>query len=368
MTATNARPVIAISMGDPAGIGPEVALQACADDRVRARCAPVILGNRELLQRIARRLRLPLTSPIVEIAVAGFRPSAVQPGRIQASCGAAAAAYVDAGIAGCLDGRFAALVTCPINKAALHAAGVPFPGHTELLAARCGVSGEAMMMYHRHLAVVLATSHQSLRSVPGALTSERIVAVGRLFAQALARLRRQTVRIGVCGLNPHAGEGGLFGDEDSRLVAPAVARLSALGIAVDGPLPPDTAFTPANRARYDGYVCLYHDQGLIPFKALAFDEGVNVTLGLPMVRTSVDHGTAFDIAWQGVADHTSMVSALLLAVRLAAHRRSGHGGATAVDAGTAEVAPRGARAAAPRTRRASTARSATVRAGRARRG
>jgi 4-hydroxythreonine-4-phosphate dehydrogenase len=317
-----ALPVIAISIGDPAGIGPELALKAAASAAVRARCRPLLFGSGALLARVAERLQLGAPAALSEVAVPGLRAAAVRPGLVSARCGAAAAAYVEAGIAACLDGRAEALVTCPINKAALHAAGVPYPGHTELLAARCGVRGEAMMMYHRRLAVVLATSHQPLASVSGALRSGRIVAVGQLFAAALSRLRRGPVRLAVCGFNPHAGEGGLFGSEDQRVVAPAVARLRMLGIDAEGPLPPDTAFTPANRRRYSGHLCLYHDQGLIPFKALAFDEGVNVTLGLPIIRTSVDHGTAFDIAWQGVADHRSLVAAILLALRLAAQRRA----------------------------------------------
>ncbi len=313
-------PAIAISIGDPAGIGPEIALRACASAAVRARCRPLLYGSGALLARGAARSGLELPAGLLEVAGPRLRAAQVRPGLVDARCGRAAAAYVEAGIAACLEGRVEALVTCPINKAALHAAGVPFPGHTELLAARCGVRGEAMMMYHRRLAVVLATSHQPLASVSAALRSGRIVAVGRLFAAALARLRRGPVRLAVCGFNPHAGEEGLFGSEDQRVVAPAVARLRALGIDAEGPLPPDTAFTPANRRRYSGHLCLYHDQGLIPFKALAFDEGVNVTLGLPIVRTSVDHGTAFDIAWQGIADHRSLIAAILLAVRLAGQR------------------------------------------------
>jgi 4-hydroxythreonine-4-phosphate dehydrogenase len=244
-----------------------------------------------------------------------FAASAVRPGEIDAACGAAAGACIDEAIAGCRDGRYAAMVTCPISKQAVHAAGIPFPGHTEWLAARCGVAGETMMMYHRDLAVALVTCHQSLMSVPSALTPLRIVESARLFHAALTRLRGRAPRLAVCGFNPHAGEGGLFGKEDA-VVVPAVYELLQLGIDADGPLPPDTAFTPKNRERYDGWVCLYHDQGLIPFKALAFDEGVNVTLGLPIVRTSVDHGTAFDIAWQGVAEHRSLVEAILLAARL----------------------------------------------------
>jgi 4-hydroxythreonine-4-phosphate dehydrogenase len=309
-------PRIAITMGDPAGIGPEVALAAAADPAVIAACRPVLVASRALLARVAERLRRPLPAiEIVEPPLPGFAAAAVEPGRVAAACGAAAGACIEDAIAGCREGRFAAMVTCPINKSAIAAAGIPFPGHTEWLAARCGVSGETMLMYHPDIAVALVTCHQALMSVPASLTPTRIIETAKLLHAALRRLRGRAPRLAICGFNPHAGEGGLFGDED-RVVVPAVAELLQLGIDVDGPLPPDTAFTPKNRARYDGWVCLYHDQGLIPFKALAFDDGVNVTLGLPIVRTSVDHGTAFDIAWQGVAEHRSLVQAIRLAARL----------------------------------------------------
>ncbi len=242
--------------------------------------------------------------------------AAIEPGTASAAAGAAGAAAVELAIDGCRDGRFAAMTTCPLNKRALAMAGVPFPGHTELLAARLRVQGEVMMLYDEAIAVALVTVHQALASVAAAIEPNRIVHVGRLLAQALARLRGRPARLAVLGLNPHAGEGGLFGDEE-RAITPAVGELLQLGIDAEGPLPPDTAFTPANRARFDGYVCMYHDQGLIPFKALAFAEGVNVTLGLPIIRTSVDHGTAFDIAWRGVADHRNLVAAIRLAARLA---------------------------------------------------
>jgi len=308
---------IAITIGDAAGVGPELALRACADPAVRELCRPVLIGSRALLTRVADRLGLGVPAEIEDPSVAGFDPAAVEPGRIQAACGAAGVAWVDAAIAGCRAGRYAAMVTCPLNKAALHAAGVPFPGHTELLADRCGVAGgEAMMLYSDTLAVALVTVHQSLVSVPASLDPARITRIGVQFAEALTRLRGRRPRLAVLGFNPHAGEGGLFGDEE-RAIVPAIAELLQLGWNVDGPLPPDTAFTAARRAQYDGWLCMYHDQGLIPFKALAFDEGVNVTLGLPIVRTSVDHGTAFDIAWQGRATHTSLVSAIALAMRLA---------------------------------------------------
>jgi len=308
---------IAITIGDPAGVGPELALRACVDPAVRARCQPVLIGSRALLARVADRLGLEIPADIEDPALASFDPAAVVPGRVQAACGAAGAFWVEAAIAGCRAGRYAAMVTCPLNKAALHAAGIPFPGHTELLAARCGVAGgEAMMLYSDALAVALVTVHQSLASVPASLDPRRIARIGAQFAEALLRLRGRRPRLAVLGFNPHAGEGGLFGDEE-RAIVPAIAELLQLGWDVDGPLPPDTAFTAARRARYDGWLCMYHDQGLIPFKALAFDEGVNVTLGLPIVRTSVDHGTAFDIAWQGTATHASLVSAIALATRLA---------------------------------------------------
>jgi 4-hydroxythreonine-4-phosphate dehydrogenase len=309
-------PPIAITMGDPAGVGPEVLLRACADPAL-AGIPVAAIASRALLARVAGRLGLPLPTTIVEPALPGFAADAVEPGRLAAANGAAAAACIELAIAGCQDGRFAAMATAPIHKQAIKLAGIPFPGHTEWLAARTGVAEETMMLYDERIAVALVTVHQALASVPRDLDPRRIVRVGRQRAEALRRIRGREPRLAVLGFNPHAGEGGLFGDEEARIV-PAVGELLQLGIQADGPLPPDTAFTPAARARYDGWVCMYHDQGLIPFKAFAFDHGVNVTLGLPIVRTSVDHGTAFDIAWQGTAEHSSMVAAVQLAARLSA--------------------------------------------------
>ena len=320
-------PSIAISIGDPAGIGPEIALKAALDPGLRQRCRPVLVGSRRLLERVATRLGLALPDDILDVPVEGFAADTVVPGRLQAACGLASARYVFAAMEGCLTGRFAALATAPINKAALHAAGLPWPGHTEMLAEKCSgkrgsyaSAGEVMLMYDRRIAVALVTCHQSLASVPATLSTAGIVHTGRLLAEALRRLRRREPLIGLCGLNPHAGENGLFGDEEARLIVPAVTALRAAGLAVEGPLPPDTAFTASNRQRFSGYVVMYHDQGLIPFKALAFDAGVNITLGLPLVRTSVDHGTAFDLAWQGTAKHGSLVEAVKLAIRLAKYR------------------------------------------------
>jgi len=310
-------PTVAVTMGDPAGIGPEIALKALIEPAILRCCKPLLIASRGVLERVGAKLGLAVPQAMIEPPMPDFVPATLMPGVLSAAAGAAAGACIDEAIAGCQAGRYAALVTNPINKAAIHAAGIPFPGHTEWLAERCGVSGEFMLMYHRRLAVVLTTCHQSLASVPVQLTTARIVAAGELLADALFKLRGRRPNLAMCGLNPHAGEGGLFGDEDLRLIVPAVARLRALGHQVSDPLPADTAFSPANRAKYDGHICMYHDQALIPFKALYFDTGVNVTLGLPIVRTSVDHGTAFDIAWHGVADHRSLVEAIKLAARMA---------------------------------------------------
>ncbi len=311
-------PTIAITLGDPAGIGPEIACKAVCEPAVLACCRPVVVGSRVVLQAVAKRLGLTLPPAIVDLTPPDFQLDQLIPGKISALAGACSAVAIEEAIAGTRAGRYAALVTNPISKAAICAAGIPFPGHTEWLAARCGVQGEIMLMYHDQLAVALATCHQSLLSVPASLTPARIVATAHLLHDALLRIRGRRPRLAVCGFNPHAGEGGMFGDEDQQLVVPAVAELRQCGIACDGPLPPDTAFTPANRQRYDGVVALYHDQGLIAFKALYFDTGVNVTLGLPIIRTSVDHGTAFDLAWQGIAQHHSLVAAITLAARLSA--------------------------------------------------
>lgn len=313
-------PLIAVTMGDPAGIGPEVTLKAIADAAVLKVCQPVVVGHRGVLTTIAAKLGLVLPA-LIEDPTGEPEHDLPTPGRIDVRAGLMAGRCIDHAIAGCREGRFAALVTAPINKAAMHLAGYPFPGHTEWLAARCGVSGETMMMYHRRLAVALVTCHQSLISVPASLTTERIHHVGRQLHEALRRLRRRAPRLALLGFNPHASEAGLFGDEEARVIEPAAARLRADGVAVDGPLPPDTAFTPRARKRYDGWICMYHDQALLPFKALAFDDGVNVTLGLPIVRTSVDHGTAFDLAWQGTASHQSQIEAIRLAARLAGNRQ-----------------------------------------------
>ena len=229
-----------------------------------------------------------------------------------------AAEAVDQAIADAIDGDIDAIVTGPIQKEAWHAAGIEFPGHTELLADRLGITDFCMMLTSDSISCVLATIHIPLADVPKALTTDLILRAIRLAAHALATREQRPARVTVCGLNPHAGENGLFSHgEESNVIQPAIDAARSEGIDVNGPVSPDTAFTPAIRATTDVYVCMYHDQGLIPLKALAFDDAVNVTLGLPIVRTSVDHGTALDLAWQGKASHRSMLAAIHMAIDLA---------------------------------------------------
>jgi 4-hydroxythreonine-4-phosphate dehydrogenase len=240
------------------------------------------------------------------------------PGCVSAECGAAAYRYFTFAIEEALAGRVDAIATCPINKESLHAAGIEEPGHTEILAKITNAERSCMMLTSPEITCSLVTVHVGYREVPKLLTTERILDTIELTAAAMVRIRGKEPRLLVCGLNPHAGEHGLFGDrEEERIIAPAIAAARAKGIDVDGPLPPDTAFLPKYRKSTDAYICMYHDQGLIPLKALAFEEAVNVTLGLPIVRTSVDHGTAFDIAWQGKADVSSLIHAVKLAAKLA---------------------------------------------------
>jgi 4-hydroxythreonine-4-phosphate dehydrogenase len=242
---------------------------------------------------------------------------AIEPGKVSAACGKAAYNYVTFAIDEALAGRVDAIATGPLHKEALHAAGIPFPGHTEILASRTNAERSCMMLTSEVITCSLVTVHVGYRDVPGLLSVESIRNTIELTADAMRRIRGRAPRLLVCGLNPHAGEHGLFGDrEEERIISPAIEAARAAGIDVRGPLPPDTAFLPKYRESCDAYVCMYHDQGLIPLKALAFEDAVNVTLGLPIVRTSVDHGTAFDIAWKGVADVSSFAQAVKLAVKL----------------------------------------------------
>jgi len=283
---------VAITVGDPAGIGPEIAARAAADSRVTQACEPVLYG--------------PLGDRVFP------------PGVLSAEAGRAAYDCIERAVADALSGKVDAVATAPVNKEAFRLAGLPWSGHTDLLAHLTAAKHVAMMFYSDALRVVLATVHLPLADVPRALTKESIEETIRVTAEQLPRFGSLAPRIAVAGLNPHAGEHGLFGCEEERAIAPAVAACRRDGIDVAGPFPADTIFVRAVRGEFDVVVACYHDQGLIPVKLVAFGQAVNVTLGLPIVRTSVDHGTAFDIAGKGVADPGSMIAAVLLAARLAA--------------------------------------------------
>jgi 4-hydroxythreonine-4-phosphate dehydrogenase len=331
------RPRIAVTMGDPAGVGPELCLRLLADASIARECVPIVFGDSGVLKRVAAATELPLAARIVSSAqwqvgwtttdqptildLEAIAPDAVQPGQTSAATGRAAYAYVDRSIHAAWAGQVAAVSTAPINKEALHSAGISVPGHTEIFAARTNAPKSCMMQYSEEITCTFVTVHVGYREVPGLLSKERILDVIELTAQALEKLRGRAPRIVVCGLNPHAGEHGLFGDqEEERIIIPAIEAARARGMNVEGPLPPDTAFVPAKRKTTDAFVCMYHDQGHIPVKALAFDSAVNTTLGLPIIRTSVDHGTACDIAWQGKANPGSLLAAVRLAVRLSAEK------------------------------------------------
>jgi 4-hydroxythreonine-4-phosphate dehydrogenase len=335
MSAPATPPRLAITMGDPAGVGPELCLRVLADPRVRELCVPVVFGDASILLRVAHRLGLDPPQQVIaradwaRSAAAAKSPSVldvgalddagvVEPGRVDAGTGRAAFAYIERAIEAALAGEVAAVVTGPIHKEALAAAGVRFPGHTEIFAERTKASRACMMLTCPELTCSFVTVHVGYRDVPGLMTAGRVLDVIELTADFVRRSRSREPKLVVCGLNPHAGEHGLFGDrEEERVIAPAVEAARAKGLTVEGPLPPDTAFLPARRRTTDAFVCMYHDQGHIPLKMLAFDEAVNVTLGLPIVRTSVDHGTALDIAWQGRASPRSLFEAVRVAAALA---------------------------------------------------
>lgn len=321
---------IAITSGDPAGVGPELSLKICAAQADSEEHQLLLYGDATVFQRVAKQLSLPLPRIETELAKAIGSPEStildlgsedleeLQPGIVNAATGKAAFKYIDRAIRDAMAGNVDAIVTAPIHKEALHQAGVPYPGHTEMLADKTNADRHLMMLTSDQITCSLVTAHVGLDEVSELLSQEKIVDAIELSEAAMRRMRGRDVRLVVCGLNPHAGESGLFGHgEEETVIKPAVEAAQAKGIDVIGPLPPDTAFTPTKRATTDCYVCMYHDQGLIPLKALAFDTAVNVTLGLPIVRTSVDHGTALDIAWQGKASMTSFEHAINLAVKLA---------------------------------------------------
>jgi 4-hydroxythreonine-4-phosphate dehydrogenase len=287
-------PTIAITVGDPSGIGPEIAIKAARDPRVTSVCQPVLYG------------------PHSTEEISAFPAGEINAESARAAYNAIVRATEDA-----LAGRVDAIATAPVNKASFAAAGIPWLGHTDLLGHLCGVRDVAMMFWSEKLSVVLATIHIPLAQVPAAITVESMRRIITLTAESLPRFGMTTPRIAVAGLNPHAGEDGLLGHEDADVIRPAIAEAQRRGVNVSGPYPADTLFVRAIRGEFDVVIAAYHDQGLVPVKLVAFGHSVNVTLGLPIIRTSVDHGTAFDIARKGAADAGSMVEAVTLAARLA---------------------------------------------------
>lgn len=321
------KPKIGITLGDPAGIGPEVAVKALLDPSVESQCIPILLGDSSVVRYYVDRLTperklLALHGPDEAVSSSEFVQvfdqkniefSNIQLGEVDAACGRAALDYIRTGVDFCMGRKLDALVTGPIHKEAAQLAGINAPGHTEFLATLCGVPEVRMLLVVNHLRAMHISTHLSLRKALDCVKKERILETIHYGVQALKQLRIDNGRIGVAGLNPHAGEGGLFGTEEIEEVAPAVAEARAEGFAVSGPIPPDTIFHRMNRREFDLVIALYHDQGHIPLKLIGFDSGVNVTIGLPIIRTSVDHGTAFDIAGKLKANAESMVKAIQLA-------------------------------------------------------
>jgi len=307
------RPRLIVSAGDPAGIGPEVTVKALARPEVRALADLAVAGDPGQLVATAERLGLPAPERVEPAGDAG----GVRPGRLSAEGGAAAVAAVRRAVELVRAGVYDGLVTAPINKEAMRLAGFPWPGHTELLAELAGAADVRMLLVTDALRVVHVTTHRSLRSAIEAATRDRVLRTIELGAEGARRLGVARPRLAVAGINPHAGEGGLFGDEEAREIAPAVEAARAVGIEASGPWPADTLFWRAARGDFDLVVAMYHDQGHIPVKLGGFDEGVNVTLGLPFARSSVDHGTAFDIAGRGIARWQSMAAAIRVGALLA---------------------------------------------------
>lgn len=329
------KPVIAVTMGDPCGIGPEIVCRAALDPLVRERCRLLVLGDQGALERALTLQGLPGSiqpvNCVEQMGVEGDGKISLLPltrlgaedmrfGQPTIAAGDAVYRYVVEAHRLAVEGRVAAMATAPISKKVLQSAGHDYPGHTELLAELSGVDDFVMMLAGERLRVTLVTIHESVRSVPDLITVESVLKTIRVTAAGLCRYFVRAPRLAVLALNPHGGEGGLFGWEEEKYIIPAIESAKAEGLDVSGPFPADTLFHFAVRGDYDAVVCMYHDQGLIPLKLLHFDDGVNVTLGLPIIRTSVDHGTAYDLAGTGQASAASMTAAILMAADMAEKR------------------------------------------------
>jgi 4-hydroxythreonine-4-phosphate dehydrogenase len=331
------QPIIGITMGDPTGIGPEVILKALKSPKVMKEVRPVILGDKNIILKQSKLFKISL--PLVDVTehsiktlppnkVGMFRVSNLDPDRLRFGrpdkiCGKAMVNYLKAGADLAIRNMIDAIVTAPANKEIMYEAGFQFAGQTELLAELTRTENYAMMLAGEKIKVALVTTHCPLRDVNMLITPGRVLKTIKLFHSTLIDyFGIKEPRIAVAALNPHAGEGGLFGLEEKELILPAVKKAQYLKMNIEGPMSADTLFYHVLMNKYDGVVCMYHDQGLIPLKMMHFSDAVNVTLGLPIIRTSVDHGTAYDIAGKGVADPTSLVSAILFAANMYRHKKN----------------------------------------------
>ena len=322
MIQKNRKPAIAITIGDCNGIGPEIVLKSVHHPSVKRICSPVLVGPVDAFEFYANRLKMSLPSfPIVESSV--LRPFQIRPGFVSINAGRAAARAIEAAVQLADAGIVSGMVTAPVSKRALHKSGVRFPGHTEMLQRLTHAKHVAMMLVSKTLRVGLVTIHVPLKRVSSLLTRKLIRQKIEVLHQALVEdWRIRNPRIAVLGLNPHAGEAGNIGTEDKRIVAPVIRSLAAIGMNIKGPFPADAFFARYKPGDYDAVIAMYHDQGLIPLKMSAKGRAVNVSAGLPLVRTSPDHGTAFDIAGKGIADPGSMIEAIKLAVTIAKNRQA----------------------------------------------
>jgi 4-hydroxythreonine-4-phosphate dehydrogenase len=326
------RPLLAITLGDPAGIGPEVILKALQNQAVYSTARPLVVGDARILARAQSWVSgNPLAFEVVSYPDQGSYqagtltlldlqnadPATIPPGKISAAAGKAAVEYVFAACDLATEGKVDAVVTAPLNKEAMHLGGFHYPGHTELLTERTGATKVSMLLVGPKLRVVHVSTHVSLQEAIRRVTRTRVREVIEIAQQSCLALGIDNPRIAIAGLNPHASEGGLFGNEEANEVVPAIVAARAAGLNVSDPMPPDTIFLRAVKGEFDIVVAMYHDQGHIPMKLLAFDSGVNVSMGLPIIRTSVDHGTAFDIAGSGKARAESMIAAIEVAVQMA---------------------------------------------------
>jgi 4-hydroxythreonine-4-phosphate dehydrogenase len=327
------KPLVAITMGDPCGVGPEIIVKALLSPEINRICVPFVIGDRLPLERAlsvcGSGLKIhEITDPeevktapqdtILLLAHSQLSKTDIDYARPTAAAGDAVYRYICCAARFCLSGRVAAMVTAPISKEAMNRAGHDYPGHTELLAELCGSDDFVMMLAGDVLRVSLVTIHEALVDIPRLITFEQVLKTIRITAAGLALLTGKIhPRLAVLALNPHCGEGGMFGSEEREIIGPAILAAQAEGIDAVGPLSADTLFYFAGQGAYDGVVAMYHDQGLIPLKMLHFDDGVNITLGLPIIRTSVDHGTAYDLAGTGRASEKSLLAAVRVAVKMA---------------------------------------------------